>query len=84
MVFGALEGLAVNKIVLEHYPADKLPRELREGLDPNARVTVTIEAETTPIDRMSLEELFSLRRDVFASIDEINRHVRSVRDELGE
>jgi len=74
----------VNRIVREHFPAEKLPQELREGLEPGARVTVTVEAETTPIAKMTLDELFALRRDVFASTEEINAHIRSVRDEFGE
>jgi hypothetical protein len=74
----------MNKIVRQHFPAERLPPELREGLDPNASVTVIVEAETTPIDKMSLEELFALRRDVFSSIEEVNEHIRSVREGLGE
>ncbi|HEY5225874.1 MAG TPA: hypothetical protein VIJ06_03705 [Methylovirgula sp.] len=36
----------MNKIVKEHYPAAKLPEDLREGLDPaqEVRVTVTVES----------------------------------------
>ncbi|WP_036290700.1 hypothetical protein [Methylosinus sp. PW1] len=71
----------MNKIIRENFPAEKLPPELREGLDPKASVTVTIETETSPIDRMSLAELFSLRRDVFSSAEEAARHIRSLRDE---
>jgi len=71
----------MNKIIRENFPAEKLPPELREGLDPKASVTVTIETETTPIDSMSLEQLFSLRRDVFSSAEEAARHIRSLRDE---
>ncbi len=74
----------MNKIVLEHYPVEKLPADLREAVGDAEKVTLTIEAETTPIDRMSLEELFTLRRDVFGSIEEINQHIHSIRDELGE
>jgi len=74
----------MNKIVRAHYPVEKLPQELREGFEPNARVTVTIEPETTPIDKMSLEELFSLRRDVFASAAEAAEHIRAMRDEWSD
>jgi len=74
----------MNKIFREHYPAAKLPQELRQGLDPQARVTVTVEPETTPADVMTLEQMFALRRDVFASQDEIEQHVRSLRDEWSE
>jgi len=74
----------MNKIVRAHYPAEKLPRELREGLAPDARVTVTIEPETTPVDKMSLEELFALRRDVFASAEDAAQYIRAMRDEWGD
>ncbi len=33
----------MNKIIKEHYPAAKLPEDLREGLDPAQEVRVTIE-----------------------------------------
>ncbi len=33
----------MNRIVKEHYPASKLPEDLREGLAPGAEVTVTVE-----------------------------------------
>jgi hypothetical protein len=71
----------MNKIVRQHYPAEKLPLELREGFAPDALVTITVEVETTPIDKMSLEELFALRRDVFASAEEVVEHIRTLRDE---
>ena len=38
----------MNKIVRENYPAQKLPRELRDGLDPQSTVTVTIVQEERP------------------------------------
>jgi hypothetical protein len=37
---------AMNKIVREHYPAAKLPEDLREGLDADAKVRVVVEVET--------------------------------------
>lgn len=74
----------MNRIIHEHYPAEKLPLDLREGLAPEARVTITIEAETKPIGEMSLEELFTLRRDVFASAEEAAQHIRTLREEWGD
>lgn len=35
----------MNKIVKEHYPATKLPVELRERIDPAGHVTVTVVEE---------------------------------------
>ena len=33
----------MNKIVREHYPASKLPEDLREGIPEGAEVIVTVE-----------------------------------------
>jgi hypothetical protein len=56
----------MNKIV-RNYPASNLPADLREGVDPNARVTVTVEvSEDTPPHRpMTLDEIFAARRPPF-------------------
>jgi hypothetical protein len=35
----------VNKIVVEHYPASKLPEDLREGMGETATVKVIVEEE---------------------------------------
>jgi hypothetical protein len=32
----------MNTIITRHYPASKLPEELREGIDPSSLVTVTV------------------------------------------
>jgi hypothetical protein len=32
----------MNTIITRHYPASKLPDDLREGIDPSSLVTVTI------------------------------------------
>jgi len=74
----------MNKIVREHYPAERLPEELQEGLAPDARVTVTIETEVPPEKVLTLEEMFALRREVFSSPEEVVRHVRALRDERDE
>lgn len=74
----------MNKIVLEHYPASKLPEELREGLDPRAIVTITVETESPPEKVMTLEEMFALRRDVFESNRDVDRHINAIRDEWSD
>ncbi len=71
----------MNRIVREHYPVDKLPQELREGLDPQARVTITIEPEADPADDTALERLFALRRDTFRSLEEVDYYVCKLRYE---
>jgi hypothetical protein len=87
----------MNRIVKEHYPASKLPEDLREGLAPGAEVTVTIEWESAPNDDigegglsrrlrrpervMTLEEMFAMRRPVYRSGAEIDAEIRRQRDE---
>lgn len=72
----------MNRIVKEHYPAENLPDDLREGLAPGSQVTVMIvEEEQAPEKIMSLEELFALRRPPFRSGAEIDADLRRQRDE---
>lgn len=73
----------MNKIVKLHYPAAKLPEELRVGIDPNAEVTITVETEEKPERIMSLEEMFTMRRDVYSSMDEVIAHIAAIREERG-
>ncbi len=57
----------MNKITFEHYPASRLPEDLREGLEKNATVRIVIEEETT--DRQTEEdELFPGFKD-FPKVD---------------
>ena len=72
----------MNKIVKEHYPAAKLPEDLREGLDPAQLVTITVAVEEAAPERpMSLKELFAMRRPPYRSLDEITDDLRHQRDE---
>ena len=72
----------MNKVVRENYPASKLPEDLREGIDPASRVTVTVtEHEEPPHRVMTLEEIFASRRPPFRSAEEIVADIRRLRDE---
>jgi len=72
----------MNKIVKEHYPASKLPVELREGLAPGAHVTViVVEEEKPPRHVMTLEEIFAARRPPYLSSEEVDEAIRRQRDE---
>lgn len=70
----------MNRIVRDHYPAAKLPDDLREGIDPNAEVIVTVEEIERPERVLSLEEIWALRRPPFRSAEEIDRMIREQRD----
>ena len=75
----------MNKIVLEHYPASKLPEELREGIAGDAAVTVTVEVESRE-PKLSWDEMLELVGKVQAkgyntSLEESVTRVRELRDE---
>jgi lipoate-protein ligase A len=73
----------MNKIVLEHYPASKLPQELRKGIADGASVRVTIEEELRPLTRKEfLASLKEARRNAKGvTIEEAVARVRELRDE---
>ena len=72
----------MNRIIREHYPASRLPEDLRAGVDPSSTVTVTIvEEEKRPEKVISLEEIFALRRPPFRTAEEIDEDLRRQRDE---
>ena len=72
----------MNRIVREHYPASRLPEDLRAGVDPASTVTVTIvQEEAPPEGAMSLEEIFAMRQPPFLTKEEIDQDLRRQRDE---
>lgn len=72
----------MNRIVREHYPAAKLPKDLREGLGADAKVRVTVEPDfKTPERALTLDELFAMRRPPFRSTEEIVEDLRRHREE---
>lgn len=75
----------MNKIIRkQEYPASKLPADLREGLDPGATVSVTVEELKPPRRGMTLEEIFAMRRPPFRTTEEIDADIRRQRDEWDE
>jgi hypothetical protein len=72
----------MNRIVKEHYPASRLPEDLRQGVDPAAIVTVTIveEEATSPEKILSMEEIWALRAPPFRTAQEIDADLRRQRD----
>jgi hypothetical protein len=71
----------MNKIVREHYPAVRLPKDLRPNDDPDTRVTVIIEEEVRPIKVMTLDEIFSQKGFRRRTKKEIDAEIRRQRDE---
>ncbi len=71
----------MNRIIREHYPASRLPDDLRGNLDPASTVTVTVVEDEKPEKVMSLEEIFSLKGFRRRSAEEIDADLRQMRDE---
>ncbi|MGH6824387.1 hypothetical protein [Methyloceanibacter sp.] len=79
----------MNKIVKEHYPAAKLPVELREGIDPGGHVTVTVVEEEKPHKHLrTLEEIWEeadrlIREGQIQPVttEEAVARIRALRDE---
>jgi hypothetical protein len=74
----------MNEIIKEHYPAEKLPPDLRDGLEPQQLVTVTVTVEQPPEATLTLDEISALRQPPYKSIEEINEDLRRQRDEWDE
>jgi hypothetical protein len=72
----------MNRIIREHYPASRLPEDLRAGVDPAATVTVTIEQEAVSSGGVvSLEDIWASRSPPFKTVEEIDSELRRQRDE---
>ena len=71
----------MNKIIRDNYPASRLPEDLREGIDPSTRVTVTVVEDEAHHQPMTLEEIWAARRPPYRSAEEIVGGIRQLRDE---
>ncbi len=76
----------MNKIIREHYPASKLPEDLREGIDETGWVTVTITEEQRSPSREKLAQYIEQARERAKSVngvttEEAVKRVRDLRDE---
>ena len=68
-----------KKIVVEHYPVDRLPEELRRGLEAGALVTITVEPDRTIVQpRRSFSEFFG---NAGRAHDDPVADIRKLRDE---
>lgn len=81
----------MNKIVRDHYPVEKLPADLREGLGDSATVKIVIEAEAEPSSEpkklLTIEETLEMIRRYkelgypSVSSEEAVARIRELRDE---
>ena len=76
----------MNKIVRDHYPASKLPPELRQGIPDTAQVQVTVVEEAQPKTQEELLAMLDayrakLKPEEFTTEAEAVSRVRALRDE---
>ena len=71
----------MNRIVKEHYPASRLPEDLRAGMDPESTVTITVVEEDVPAQPIGLDQIWALRVPPFRTTQEIDEDLRRQRDE---
>jgi hypothetical protein len=77
----------MNKIVLEHYPVERLPEDIRKAVGLSGSVTLTIEKEgPTPIDRDALvaelrAQKLTMKPGEGTTLEEATTQIRELRDE---
>jgi hypothetical protein len=85
----------MNKIVREHYPVEKLPEDLREGLEGSPTVRIILETQgsskaesaMSPSKPFTLEETLDAVRNFRArdvqgvTMEEAVARIRALRDE---
>ena len=75
----------MNKIVREHYPASKLPEELRQGFGPDATVKIVIEEEGEVDGRhvLRLADGDRISSDRSETVDELLEKIRAHKEKYG-
>lgn len=72
----------MNKVVRKHYPASKLPAELREGIPDNVLVEISVVAEKRPV--ATIEELIDQTRKKGGSetsVEDGAKRIKALREE---
>lgn len=69
-----------KKIVTEHFPVERLPEELRAGIEAGRAVRVTVEVEE-PRPRRTPQSFFGSAPGVYGSPEEAVAAIRKLRDE---
>ena len=76
----------MNKIVVEHYPVERLPEDLREGFGRGDSVRVTVEADP-PVAMTAAEVVATMKRrladrdNAGVTVGEAVARIRALRDE---
>lgn len=73
----------MNKIVREHYPVDRLPEDLREGIEgPYVRVTIDRENVSSASKKLlTYEDIRARVKPRGTTTEEAVKRIRELRDE---
>jgi hypothetical protein len=71
----------MNKIVRDHYPVQKLPDDLRSGLEEHGWVRIEIQPERADPAIRPLSSLVGTGRNVHGDPDSVLAHIRSLRED---
>lgn len=69
-----------RKIIIDSYPAEKLPEDLRRQISAKT-VRITMETEETAVPRKPLSSYVGAGKGLYATPEEALKAIRSLRDE---
>jgi hypothetical protein len=75
------EAEIVNKIVKKHYPIERLPADLRSGLQEHGWVHIEIEPEQGMPLRRSLSRLVASGKNVHGDVEAVLSEIRTLRED---
>jgi hypothetical protein len=70
----------MNAIVRKHYPASRLPEELREGIPEGSEVEVVISVEE-PERRLDISKLVGTGQNVHGNEEDVIAYLRALRED---
>jgi hypothetical protein len=70
-----------KKIVVDHYPVERLPQELRAGLEAGQIVTVTVEGAEEAATAPALATYVGTAKGAYTTPEDALAHIRRMRDE---
>jgi len=70
-----------KKIVTEHFPVDRLPDELRRGIEDGKMVRVVVEAEVEMPEPRPLREFWGIAKGAYPTPADAVAEIRKLRDE---
>ena len=71
----------MNKVVRKHYPIERLPADLRSGLQEHGWVDIEIEPEASAAPRKKLSPLVGSGQNVHGSAEAVLSSIRALRED---